>query len=151
MVVGQRLFRRCSARPHSSSPALKQRLTSLGLLTPSNATLHGLTPSPIPYGPSALDLCTASEAVRALEQVHQIRGELPLGAFIPNKLQKNYRLSDELLVTAKTLGLMVTPGLGLRQAFADAAGQRSVVWQMNRRAETAAQEMRCLFDHLFLN
>lgn len=105
----------------------------------------------IPCGPSALDLCAASDAIRALDQVHQIRGELPMGAFIPNKLQKNYRLSDELLVTAKTLGLTVTPGLGLRQAFADAAGQNSVVWKMNRRAATAAEEMRGLFDHLFLN
>ena len=105
----------------------------------------------IPCGPSALDLCAASDAVRALEQVHQIRGDLPLGAFIPNKLQKNYRLSDELLVTAKTLGLTVTPGLGLRQAVADSAGQKSVVWSMNRQAETAAQEMLGLFDHLFGN
>jgi chromosome partitioning protein len=105
----------------------------------------------IPCGPSALDLCAANEAVRALDQVHQIRGELPLGAFVPNKLQKNYRLSDELLVTAKTLGLTVTPGLGLRQAFADAAGQNAVVWKMNKRAAPAANEMRSLFDHLFVN
>ena len=105
----------------------------------------------IPCGPSVLDLRAASDAVRALEQVHRIRGEIPRGAFIPNKLQKNYRLSEELLMTAKTLGLAVTPGLGLRQAFADAAGQRSVVWRMNRQAEPAATEMLGLFEHLFAN
>lgn len=105
----------------------------------------------IPCGPSVLDVHAANGAVRVLEQVHRIRGDKPRGAFIPNKLQKNYRLSDELLVTAKTLGLAVTPGLGLRQAFADAAGQKSVVWNMNRQAETAAAEMRGLFEHLFMN
>jgi chromosome partitioning protein len=105
----------------------------------------------IPCGPSVLDVRAASDAIRVLDQVHRIRGEKPKGAFIPNKLQKNYRLSDELLVTAKTLGLDVTPGLGLRQAFADSAGQKSVVWNMNRQAETAATEMRGLFEHLFLN
>ncbi len=105
----------------------------------------------IPCGPSVLDVRAASDAVRALEQVHRIRGEKPRDAFIPNKLQKNYRLSDELLVTAKTLGFAVTPGLGLRQSFADAAGQKSVVWNMNRQAETAATEMRGLFEHLFMS
>jgi len=75
----------------------------------------------------------------------------PRGAFIPNKLQKNDCLSDELLITAKTLGLVVTPGLGLRQPFADAAGQKSDVWKMNRQAETAAVEIAALFEHLFGN
>jgi len=46
-----------------------------------------------------------------MNQVHRIRGEKPKGAFIPNKLQKNYRLSEELLDTAKTLGLAATPTL----------------------------------------
>ncbi len=105
----------------------------------------------IPCGPSVLDLRAAADAIRALEQVHRIRGDLPRGAFVPNKLQKNYRLSDELLLTAKTLGLAVTPGLGLRQAFADAAGQKSVVWKMNRQAEAAATEIFALFENLFGN
>ncbi|MGE9270789.1 MAG: hypothetical protein ACQKBU_08295 [Verrucomicrobiales bacterium] len=60
-------------------------------------------------------------------------------------------MSDERLITAKTLGLAVIPGLWLHQSFADAAGQRSAVWQMNRQAETAAAEMRGLFEHRFLN
>ncbi|GEM_PF-4661609 len=44
-------------------------------------------------------------------------------------------------MTAKTLGLAVTPGLGLRQAFADSAGQRSVVWRMNREKAWSQQEI----------
>lgn len=38
---------------------------------------------------------------------------------------------------------------GLRQAFADAAGQKSVVWKMNRQAEAAATEIFALFENLF--
>ncbi len=52
-------------------------------------------------------------------------------------------------MTAKTLGLAVTPGLGLRQAFEDSAGQKSVVSRMKRSAEIAALEMEELFQYLF--
>lgn len=38
-----------------------------------------------------------------------------------------YCTADEILDEVKIMGLTVTPGLGLRQAFADAAGQNSVV------------------------
>lgn len=122
-----------------------------GLGEVTRATLLVSDVALIPCGPSVLDLQAASEAVHVLGQVHQIRGEVPVGAFIPNKLQKNYRLSEELLVTAKQFGLEVTPGLGLRQAFADAAGQDSVVWNLGQPAKKAAAEMTELFDHLFAN
>lgn len=115
----------------------------------TRATLLVADMALIPCGPSVLDLRAASEAVRVLEQVRRIRGGAPRGAFIPNKLQKNYRLSEELLVSAKSLGLDLAPGLGLRQAFADAAGQKSVVSRMNRPAEAAAREMEELFQYLF--
>jgi chromosome partitioning protein len=117
----------------------------------TRATLLVADMALIPCGPSVLDLRAASEAVRVLEQVRRIRGGVPRGAFIPNKLQKNYRLSEELLVSAKSLGLAVAPGLGLRQAFADAAGQKSVVWRMNKQAEAAATEIFALFENLFGN
>lgn len=122
-----------------------------GLGEVSRATLLVSDIALIPCGPSVLDVRAASDAVKALDQVHAIRGDLPRGVFVPNKLQKNYRLSDELLVTARTLGLEVAPGLGLRQSFADSAGQQSVVWRMNRQAQPAADEVLALFEHLFSN
>lgn len=122
-----------------------------GLGEVSRASLLVADVALIPCGPSVLDVRAASEAIRVLEQVHQIRGDLPHGAFVPNKLQRNYRLSQELLLTADSLGLAVAPALGLRQAFADAAGQKTVVWKMNRQAAAAADEMAQLFEHLFSN
>lgn len=103
----------------------------------------------IPCGPSVLDLRAASDAVKALRQVQGIRGGEPRGIFVPNKLQRNYRLSKDLLETAESLGLEVAPGLGLRQAFADAAGQQSVVWKMDARALDASNEMLALFNSVF--
>ncbi len=115
----------------------------------SRATLLEADVALIPRGPLVLDVRAAHEAIRVLEQVHQIRGALPQGAFVPNKLQRNFRLSRELLLTADSLGLAVAPSLGLRQEFADAAGQKTVVWRMKRKAEAAADEMTLLFEHLF--
>ena len=103
----------------------------------------------IPCGPSVLDLRAAHEAVHVLRQVQGIRKGPPQGIFIPNKIQKNYRLSNQLLETANELHLSVAPGLGLRQAFADAAGQKSVVWNMGPEAAKAASEMINLFESLF--
>ena len=83
-----------------------------------------------PCGPSALDLRAVIEAMTVVHQIQQIRKGLPAEIFIPNKLQPNYRLSRELVQTVKKLGMPAGDGLRLRQAYADAAGQGTVVWRM---------------------
>ncbi|RYG68554.1 chromosome partitioning protein ParA [bacterium] len=103
----------------------------------------------LPCGPSALDLRAADEAVRVVRQAQKIRNGLPKALLVPNKLQRNYRLSRELLDTAGTLGLDVAPGLGLRQAYADAAGQGTVVWKLGSAAREAAEEVHALFKQIF--
>jgi len=42
----------------------------------------------IPCGPSVLDLRAASDAVRALEQVHRIRGEIPRAHSFPTSFRR---------------------------------------------------------------
>ena len=103
----------------------------------------------LPCGPSVLDLRAADNAVRALRTVQGIRNGTPKGIFVPNKVQKNYRLSKEMLSTATELGLDLAPALGLRQAFADAVGQETVVWRMGRQEQQAATEMINLFEGIF--
>ena len=120
-----------------------------GLGEATRATLLVCDLALIPCGPSVLDLRAADNAVRALRTVQGIRGGAPKGIFIPNKIQRNYRLSKELLDTAAKLGLDLAPGLGLRQAFADAAGQKTVVWRMGRQEQTAAGEMIDMFESIF--
>jgi len=74
---------------------------------------------------------------------------LPRAVLVPNKLQVQYRLSRELLETVKSMEIPATPGLRLRQTYADAAGQGAVVWSLGRRGRAAANEIRGLFDGLF--
>jgi chromosome partitioning protein len=102
----------------------------------------------LPCGPSALDLRAAQEAIRVVRQAQQIRGGPPQAVLIPNKLQVQYRLSQEMLAAAGSLGVPVMGVLRLRQAFADAAGQGTLVWRMDRRGEAAAAEVELLFKEV---
>mgnify|MGYP000853425947 CR=1 FL=1 len=103
----------------------------------------------LPCGPSVLDLRAASDAIRVVRQVQTIRKGLPKAVLVPNKLQVQYRLTQELLETAKTLEIPAASGLRLRQAFADAAGQGTVVWRMQTQsARDAAAEIQILFTEL---
>ena len=103
----------------------------------------------LPCGPSVLDLRAANEAIRVVRQAQAIRKGPPHAVLIPNKLQVHYRLSRELVETARALDIPSATGLRLRQAYADAAGQGKVVWQMGPRAEDAAREIRGLFEELY--
>ncbi|HRY49108.1 MAG TPA: AAA family ATPase [Candidatus Paceibacterota bacterium] len=99
----------------------------------------------LPCGPSVLDLRAANEAIRVVKQAQKIRQGPPQAVLVPNKLQVQYRLSRELLETAKSLDIPFTSGLRLRQAFADAAGQGKVVWNLGPRGEVAANEIKELW------
>lgn len=103
----------------------------------------------LPCGPSVLDLRAVNDAIRVVKQAQTIRMGHPQAVLVPNKLQIQYRLSRELLETAKSLDIPSMTGLRLRQAYADAAGQGAVVWSLGQRGEKAAQEIRGLFHELF--
>jgi hypothetical protein len=66
-----------------------------------------------------------------------------------DKLQVHYRLSRELLETTRNMAVASTTGLRLRQAYAEAAGQGTVVWRLGARGEMASNEIRELWDGLF--
>jgi len=102
----------------------------------------------LPCGPSVLDLRAANDAIRVLKQAQMIRHGPPAAVLIPNKLQVQYRLSRELVETARSLEIPSASGLRLRQAYADAAGQGTVVWRLGTRGEVAALEIRELFHGL---
>ena len=103
----------------------------------------------LPCGPSVLDLRAANDAIRVVKQAQQIRQGAPQAFLVPNKLQVQYRLSREMLVAVKSLGIPATAGLRLRQTYADSAGQGTVVGKLGRRGEGAAQEIKELFHGLF--
>ena len=102
----------------------------------------------LPCGPSALDLRAVNEAIRVVKQAQNIRHGPPQAVLVPNKLQVQYRLSRELLGMLNTLDIPATAGLRLRQAYADAVGQGTVVWRLGRRGVMAGNEIKELFHGL---
>lgn len=103
----------------------------------------------LPCGPSVLDLRAAHEAIQVVGQAQQIRGGTPQATLLPNKLQLHYRLSRELIEAVQTLPVPACDGLVLRQAFAEAAGQGRLVWQLGSRGRVATREIRGVFHGLF--
>jgi len=102
----------------------------------------------LPCGPSVLDLRALQEAIRVVGQAQRIRGGPPQAVLVPNKLQVQYRLTQELLATVQSLGVPVLGGLRLRQAFADAAGQGTLVWRLGLRGAAATEEITRLFEEV---
>jgi chromosome partitioning protein len=103
----------------------------------------------IPCGPSVLDLRAATEAIRIVKQAQQIRNGAPEAQLILNKVQPRYRLSRELHEASNGFEIPAAAhAVGLRQAYADAVGQGTVVWRMGVSAKQAADEMNALFLEL---
>jgi chromosome partitioning protein len=100
----------------------------------------------LPCGPSVLDMESLRDVLRVVRNAQKVRKGPPEAVLIPNKLQAKYRLSRELLEAAVELGIPSLDGLRLRQAYADAAGQRSVVWRL--KAEDATREIRHLYHQI---
>ena len=136
-------------------PGLRQKCDFLvvdgpaGLSEVTRAILLMADLAVLPCGPSVLDLRAANEAIRVVRQAQAIRHGPPQVVLVPNKLQVQYRLSREFLETATSLEIPSTPALRLRQAFADAAGQGTVVWRMGSRGRSASNEIKELFNGLF--
>jgi chromosome partitioning protein len=119
-----------------------------GLSEVTRAVLLAANLALLPCGPSVLDLRAVQEAIRVVQQAQRIRSGPPQAVLVPNKLQVQYRLTQELLATVQSLEVPVAAGLRLRQAFADAAGQGTLVWRMGPGAAAAAQEITRLFGEL---
>jgi hypothetical protein len=74
---------------------------------------------------------------------------MPAALLILNKMQLRYRLSRELQAVASKLDIPVASAtIGLRQSYADAVGQGSVVWHLGVSAAPAAQELNRLFTEI---
>lgn len=102
----------------------------------------------VPCGPSVLDLRASDQAIKVLRQVQDIRKGPPAAWFVPNKVQVQYRLSREFLEEASRLGIPASSPLKLRQAFADAVVQGTVVWKLGRGAKDADEEIQQLFQEI---
>lgn len=102
----------------------------------------------LPCGPSLLDIQAADQTLRILNSRRVVRGGKPEALFVRNKLQAKTRLSRALSGALEKLAIPVAQNaLYLRQAYADAVVQKSVVMRMHG-AEKAAQEIEMLFKEV---
>ncbi|WP_169979821.1 nucleotide-binding protein [Tautonia rosea] len=101
----------------------------------------------VPCKASMLEVRALAQATLALRQAQDIRGGKPKAVIVLSMVGKHYRLTQDMKTAAAELGLPVaeTP-IGLRQVYADAPGQSTVVWRMGARAKDAADEIRLLFS-----
>lgn len=104
----------------------------------------------IPCGASLLEIEAARTALRVVTTSQAVRGGKPQVLMVLNRLQPaHYTLAREAVEAVDGLGVArCTNVLRLRQAVADAAGQRSVLWDMGRKAKTAAGEMKAVMKEV---
>ncbi|TWT77309.1 hypothetical protein Pla123a_19670 [Posidoniimonas polymericola] len=96
-----------------------------------------------------LEVRALAKATEVLRQAQDIRGGIPEAVIVLSMVGKRYRLTKDMQDAAAALQLpMASTAMTLRQIFADAPGQGSVVWQMGARARTAGEEVRRLFAEL---
>ena len=100
----------------------------------------------VPCKASMLEVRALAKATEVLRQAQDIRGGLPKALIVLSMVGKRYRLTQDMKDAAAALALpLAATHMTLRQVYADAPGQASVVWALVARARDAAREV----DHLF--
>jgi chromosome partitioning protein len=100
----------------------------------------------VPCKASMLEVRALAKATEVLRVSQDIRGGLPRAVIVLSMVGKNYRLTADMKDAAAALNLPLASGaLTLRQIYADAPGQGSVVWNMGTRARVAAEEVDQIF------
>jgi chromosome partitioning protein len=100
----------------------------------------------VPCKASMLEIRALSQATNVLRQSQSIRKGKPRAVIVLSMVGKHYRLTQEMKDAAAALKLpLAKTALTLKQIYADAPGQKAVVWQLGSRGKEAAQEVETLF------
>ncbi len=103
----------------------------------------------VPCKASMLEVRALAQATAVLKQARDIRSGAPKAKVILSMVGKNYRLTQDMKEAAASLRLPLTDAaLTLRQVYADAPGQGTVVWKMGARAKEASLEIQRLFREI---
>jgi chromosome partitioning protein len=103
----------------------------------------------VPAKASMLEARALASVTQLVREAQDIRNGPPAAVIVLSMVGKTYRLTKDMHDAARALSVRVaaTP-LTLRQAYADAPGQGTVVWDMATRARDAAVEIEQLFQEL---
>jgi len=106
----------------------------------------------VPCKAGMLEVRALAKATEVLRQAQDIRGGIPKAIIVLSMVGQNYRLTKDMKDAAAALDLpLASKALILRQIYADAPGQGSVVWNMGSRAREAAQEVDEIFREILPN
>jgi chromosome partitioning protein len=93
-----------------------------------------------------LEVRALSQATEVLRESQDIRQGSPDAILVLSMVGKTYRLTKDMKDAAKALGLpLAKTALTLKQIYADAPGQGTVVWRLGARGREAAHEIQALF------
>ena len=96
-----------------------------------------------------LEVRALAQATAVLRMSQDIRRGKPDAVIVLSMVGKTYRLTQDMKDAAAALELPLTKSaLTLRQIYADAPGQGSVVWQLGARGKEAAAEVEALFQEV---
>lgn len=103
----------------------------------------------IPCKASMFEARALDKNTNFVRQAQAIRQGPPHAVAVLSMVGKEYRLTRDMLEAARALQLSVaSTAVTLRQAYADAPGQATFVWQMGYAARDAAEEVDALFREL---
>jgi chromosome partitioning protein len=103
----------------------------------------------VPCKASMLEVRALAKATDVLRQSQDIRQGVPRAVIILSMVGKHYRLTNDMKDAAKALDLpLASRAMILRQIYADAPGQGSVVWDMGSRGREAAAEVDDIFGEI---
>lgn len=103
----------------------------------------------IPCKASMFEARALDKNTTFVRQAQAIRHGMPAAIAVLSMVGRDYRLTKDMREAARVLQMsLATQAITLRQAYADAPGQATFVWQMGYAARDAADEINHLFTEL---
>lgn len=103
----------------------------------------------VPCKASMLEVRALAKATEVLRQAQDIRSGKPEAIIVLSMVGRNYRLTNDMKDAAASLHLpLAKTALTLKQIYADAPGQGTVVGSMGARGQEAANEVEQLFREI---
>jgi chromosome partitioning protein len=103
----------------------------------------------LPCKASMFEARALAKNMAFVRQAQTIRKGLPHAIAVLSMVGKDFRLTKDMRDAAAALKLtLASTHITLRQAYADAPGQSTLVWKMGYREKEAAREIAALFREL---
>lgn len=103
----------------------------------------------IPCKASMFEVRALSKSTNFVRQAQSIRHGLPAAVAVLSMVGRDFRLTKDMHQAARSLELTVAAtAVTLRQAYADAPGQATFVWNRGYPARDATEEIDALFREL---